>query len=254
MPGIINRCGLVFISEKYNKPHLEPLEHVRYISTMSTIKDQAIRLRRQGYSYSLINAQLGVSKSTMSYWFKNIPFTPNKIVSDRIENSAMRAGLARHLTRLEEIKALQIEGERELGTLSQRDLWLLGIGVYIGEGAKSTESIRISNSDPAVIRLAIRWLREICDMSDDNFSVRIHLYPDCNEQNALLYWQKVTGLSADNFRKSIIDQRTNKRSDSQGKLKYGTAHVSIVSRGDITKGVKLFRKLNGWMSGALRQV
>src|ERR1700710_414060 len=131
---------------------------------MNQLRRQAEELRAQGYSYGLIHEKLGVSRSTMSYWFKDKPFTPNQEVLDRIKRGSAMQGVRRHNQRVQEIAELRDLGIVEVGVLSKRDLWLLGVGLFIGEGSKTTEAIRIVNSDPKVIRLAIRWLKEICNL------------------------------------------------------------------------------------------
>lgn len=221
---------------------------------MHKLRVDAERLREQGYSYNLIHQKLGISKSTMSYWFRDKPFTPNNEVLERIKSGSGKEGLRRHNRRLREVELLREHGIQEVGTLSDRDLWFLGLGIYIGEGAKTTEMVRISNANPAVICLSIRWLKDVCGLKDENLAVRIHIYPDNDPEECLAYWRKVTGLSEANFRKVSIDLRTNKLVGKKRKLPYGTAHITVVSNGDPEKGVRLFRKINGWMTGVLNQV
>ncbi len=220
---------------------------------MNKLRAEAEKLREQGYSYALINQKLGISKSTMSYWFKDKPFVANKEVLSRIKNGQAAVGIERHNRRVQEIQTLKQQGIEEIGKISKRDLWMLGLGLYIGEGAKTTEIIRISNSNPHVIRLSIRWLEEVFGLTSENFSVRLHLYPDSEVDRCQRYWQDVTGLDKDNFRKPNIDKRTNKQASNSGKLPYGTAHVTVISRGDPEKGVRLFRRMDGWIVGAMSQ-
>lgn len=221
---------------------------------MHKLRPEAEKLRSQGYSYKLIEQKLGISRGTMSYWFKDKPFTPNAEVLLRMKNGPTKVGIMRHNARVQEITEQKHKGISEIGSLSSRDLWMLGLGIYIGEGAKSSEIIRISNSDASVIRLSISWLQTACNLSQDNLSIRLHLYPDNDEGACIKYWQNITGLPTKNFRRSIIDTRTDKQRAKQRKLPYGTAHITVISNGDPEKGRKLFRKINGWMIGALSQV
>lgn len=221
---------------------------------MHALREKAEKMREQGYSYNLINQKLGISKGTLSYWFRDKPFIPNNEVLERIKSGTGMEGIRRHNRRIKEVETLKRVGIAELGELSQRDLWLLGLGIYIGEGAKTTEMIRISNSDPAVIRLSIRWLKEACKLKDENLSMRIHIYPDNDPDKCLDYWRRVTGLSESNFRKVCVDLRKNKQVSISHKLPFGTAHITVVSNGEPEKGVRLFRRISGWMTGALNQV
>jgi transcriptional regulator with XRE-family HTH domain len=220
---------------------------------MNKLRKKAEKLRSEGYSYSMINQKLGISKSTMSYWFKDKPFRPNQEVLDRIALGPAMTGIRSHNRRVEEIKALKQKGIEEIGELSERELWLIGIGLYIGEGSKTTERVRIINSDPDVIKFGVRWLKDICGLSEDNITIALHIYPDNNPQECVRYWQGVTGIPRENFRKTQVDRRENKKKGKRGSLPHGTAHVSVASGGDPEKGVKLYRKLNGWMAGVLQQ-
>ena len=197
-----------------------------------TLRLKADQLRNKGYSYNLINKKLGVSKSTLSNWFRDKPFTPNEQVLRRIKLGPLASAQRRHAMRVAEISELKQRGQEELGALCKRDLWLLGIGLYIGEGTKSFETIRIINSNPDVICLAVRWLKEVCGLNTDNITIALHLYPDNNVEKSLRYWANITSLPRKNFRKTQIDRRQDKSLVKRNKLPYGTAHITVISGGD----------------------
>lgn len=220
---------------------------------MNQLRSEAEELRGRGYSYGMIHDKLGISKSTMSYWFKDKPFVPNFEVMDRVKQGPLKVGIRRHNQRVTDIARAKEAGIKEIGLLSKRDLWMLGLGLYIGEGSKSIENVRIMNSNPAVILIAIRWLKEVCGLSNDNIVISLHLYPDNDISEALGYWSHITGLPGTNFRKTQIDIRQDKKASKRGKLPYGTAHLRVIGNGDPTKGVVLFRRIDGWMTGALSQ-
>ncbi len=131
--------------------------------------------------------------------------------------------------------------------MSRRDLLFLGLGLYLGEGSKLYETVGVINSDPEIVRLAMRWFREVCDVPDRHFSVAVHLYPDTPVTAALTYWSKVTGLPRRQFEKVQVDRREDKSARKQRRLPYGTAHVNIRSRGDRRLGVTLHRRIMGWI-------
>jgi hypothetical protein len=202
----------------------------------------------------MIKEELGVSISTMSYWFSDRPFKPNEEMLTRIRLGSLKNGTLRHNERVEKTKKVIEDAAKDIGKLSKRDLWMLGLGLYIGEGSKSIESVRIVNSDPAVIKIAIRWFREACNLSTDNLIISLNLYPDNDVEESIEYWRLITGLPKSNFRKTQIDTRTQKNQNRRGKLPYGTAQIRVRSNGDTKKGVVLFRKIRGWTKGALDQV
>ncbi len=221
---------------------------------MNTLRHEAEILRDKGYSYNMITEELGIARSTMSYWFRNRPFTPNKKVLQRIQYGPIKAGTTKHNTRVKEVAELRSTGIAEVGSLSKRDLWMLGIGIYIGEGAKSIESVRIMNSDPKVIAISMRWLIESCSLTRENIIISMHLYPDNDIQDCMRFWSGVTGLNEKNFRKTQIDLRTDKSRNGRGKLPYGTVQLRVHSLGNRKNGVVLFRKIMGWIDGVLREV
>lgn len=211
-------------------------------------KQKAIELRGKGMSYGLIGSELGISKSTLSNWLKDLPYTPNEQVLSRIRHGQGAYGLRRRQIRIEEISELKSQGIAEVGKMSKRDLWMIGLGLWIGEGSKTMEQIRLVNSDPRVVSLFIRWLHEICELQDENITVAMHLYPDSDEIASMKYWINITKLPKKQFRKTQIDRRLDKRILKKGKTPNGTLHITVVSRHNSEKGVRLYRKMMGWVA------
>jgi len=60
---------------------------------MNQFKKEALKLRRAGYSYTMIREKLGVSKSTLSNWLINIPFRPNREVIKKIGQAKLKSAL-----------------------------------------------------------------------------------------------------------------------------------------------------------------
>lgn len=217
------------------------------------LRKRATQLRDAGFSFNMIAGKIPVAKSTLSSWFKDRPFTPNKNVLRRIQLGPIKSAAKSHNKRVSEINRIHIAAIKEIGKLTKRDLWLLGIGLYLGEGSKTYEIVRITNADPQVIKLAMHWFRDILRLDDKNITIALHLYPDTNVKKAIKFWQKTTGLSKMNFRKTQIDQRIKRSKIKSNKLPHGTAHVTIVSNGNPEYGVRLHRRILGWIQGALSQ-
>ena len=219
-----------------------------------SLRSRAIRLRKLGWSYNVISRRLGVAKSTLSHWLREVPYEPNESVKRSIREGPARAAYRNHQRKLAAILRAKEFAAREIGELTKRDLWMLGLGIYIGEGAKLYESIRIINSDPQVVGLAIKWFRDMCDLRDGNFSIAVHCYPDTSIAEALKFWSKITGLPSNRFGKTQIDKRTNKSNKKRRKLPYGTVHITIKSLGNPYHGVLLHRRIMGWIEAAYQQL
>lgn len=219
-----------------------------------SLKQTAIELRKSGYSYGMISDKLGLSKSTMSNWLKEVPFIPNNEVLKRVKKGQLKSALYKQNNRIEEIKVKKEEGKKEIGKLSKRDLLLLGIGIYLGEGTKLNETVRIINSDPEIIKLSIWWFKDICKLGYENFNPCVHIYPDINIAEAENYWSKVANVPVKNFGKTQIDKRTNKSLKKKRKLPYGTLHLYIRSNGKKEFGRSLHRKIMGWIEAVNLQL
>lgn len=207
------------------------------------IKDKAIKLRREGFSYSYISSELSIAKSTLSLWLKDVSFIPNELIVSKINDSNRKLIQAKRTDKVASLMQASDFAERSIGKLSERDLFILGIGVYIGEGSKIGNFIRIANSDPRIIKFSISWLKKSFGLGNSNFKVRIHMYPDNDEGEILKFWMKELNLKKDAFYPSSFDRRTNKKFKNKGMLPYGTAHLSVVSNGDKSFGVLLHRKI-----------
>ncbi|MFA6227463.1 MAG: helix-turn-helix transcriptional regulator [Candidatus Paceibacterota bacterium] len=200
--------------------------------TKAYLRTDAIKFRKAGYSYSYIQKQTGVSKSTLSEWLSDIPYKPNKETADKIVRARLMANEAQRAKKRKSIEDAEKLATKDIGKFTKRDLFMLGIGIYIGEGAKTSHIVRVVNSDPKIIKTTISWFKKCFHLQNSNFSIRIHLYPDTNQGKAISFWSKETGLSKDSFLNCVVDTRTNKKKKNHGKLPFGTAHISIKGAGN----------------------
>ncbi|MBI5470610.1 hypothetical protein HY968_04840 [Candidatus Kaiserbacteria bacterium] len=216
-------------------------------------KYKAIELRKAGHSYNYIAPIVGVSKSTLGVWLVNVPYEPNSETLERIGKAHVAAGQAKSLLKMASIQSAKIEAAADIGALSSRDIFMLGLGLYIGEGAKSLQETRFVNANPAIMRFIVRWFVEAIGLNKKNIRIRLHLYPDCNEEASLKFWSNVIGIPRSQFLSCSIDRRDNKKSKKIGKLPHGTAHLTTRSLGEKRFGVFLARKIAAWSDIVLGQ-
>ena len=221
---------------------------------MKSLKDRAVDLRRRGWSYNIIAKRLGVGKSTLSDWLRTIPYEPNQVVIRRIRSGPAKAAASKQRRVLQQITRLRDEARQEIGTMSKRDLFFLGLGLYMGEGSKLYENIRLINSNPDLVRVAMKWFRDVCEVPERNFAIVLHLYPDSSPRAARRFWSRVAGVSTRQFEKVQIDQRTDKSPKKRRRLPYGTAHIKVYGRGDQRFGVALHRRIMGWTSAVYETI
>lgn len=214
---------------------------------MNTIKKRAIDLRKKGHSYNHISSKLGIAKSTLSYWLKDMPFALNEETTRRIGEARLKSARFKNAQKIKSQQRAQQIAKQDIGNITNRDLFMLGLGIYIGEGSKTNHIIRVINSDPRIINLAIKWFQTACSLEKDNFTLAIHLYPDNNIKQALTFWSKETSIPLSQFGKTQIDRRINKSPKRSKKLPHGTAHLTIRSNNKKDFGVFLFRRIMFWI-------
>ena len=129
------------------------------------MREQAIDLRRQGWSYKMILEQIKVSKSTLSLWLRDVPMETEVIIEER--HRVGRAKRAKNTSRYYLQKRIAAQREADIrycelidSSFSNRELFLLGLALYWGEGAKTGSNVSVSNSDPEVIKLFMHWMKQ----------------------------------------------------------------------------------------------
>ena len=123
-------------------------------------QQQARQLRRTGLPLAEIAAHLGVAKSSVSLWVRDVEFSP----LPRPPRGRRRDPNALQRRKRAEIDRLVEEGRARIGRLSEREFLVAGVALYAGEGTKRDGAVRFANSDPRMIvvllRLATAILRD----------------------------------------------------------------------------------------------
>ncbi|MGH2705468.1 MAG: hypothetical protein ACRDJ4_10345 [Actinomycetota bacterium] len=110
-------------------------------------RELARGLRREGGTLEEIAGRLGVAKSSVSLWVRDVPFTP-RLPQYR---SGTRSQSVLHLAKLRQIEELDREGLARLGMLTDLAFLAAGTALYIGEGSKRDGMVAFANTDPMVI-------------------------------------------------------------------------------------------------------
>lgn len=213
-----------------------------------SVKSKAINLRKDGYSYSFAAQKIGCSKSTLSYWLKDIDYNPNKYTLQRIKNARIKAGKTKKEHRRKEKAKIRKVAKKALGSLTKKELKIAGAALYWGDGRKHDGIVGLVNSDPKMIKFFVKWLRAICKVPLANMRLELHLYPDCDIDFLTQFWADATGIPIKQFFNPQIDIRENKKLKKKGKLPYGTAHLYVLSGKNREYGYRLYGKIEGWIS------
>ena len=200
-----------------------------------TERRKAIKLRGQGKTYTYIKECLGVNKSTLSYWIRDIELTSSQ--REKIDKDAKAKRIESYIKTTKKRRKKFIQNyydiaQQELGSLGTRDFLMAGLFLYLGEGSKSDWSqVCISNSDPTIIRFATFWFTKILGIKKEDIRVALHLYKDMNIEQELKFWRQVTGATKKQFWKPYIkktsSQKINHPTFGHGtcKIYYGSAKL-----------------------------
>jgi hypothetical protein len=160
-------------------------------------REQARRLRAAGLPIAEIAARLGVSRSSVSLWVRDVPFEPGP----RGSGGRRRAPNALQRRKQAEIDRLLAEGRDRLGRLSEREFLVAGVALYAGEGSKGDGRLRFANSDPRMIVFFCSWLRRFFEVDESRLRVHLYLHQGLDLAASIAYWSALTSIPPTQFLK-----------------------------------------------------
>ena len=111
-------------------------------------------------------------------------------------------------------------------------LYIAGCMLFWAEGDKTGSSVRLSNSDPEVIRLFARFLRECFGVEDERFRVYCHLFADhvSKQREVEQFWLDTAELPPTALRKSMVNNYSRSSQRKRfNRLPYGTCKLVVHS-------------------------
>lgn len=190
-----------------------------------------------------IAEELGVAKSTVSYWVRDIVLDKQLLETLKANSHSRQTIEKRRSSRMQrhsdERQKIYNQALKEAQTHIKNPLWCTAVSLYWGEGGKTQRTIRIANSDPAVIVIMTKFFREFCQVPLEKMRGHIHAFPDTNIQNAIKYWSKISGIPKAQFFKTYVK---NSAASKQNKktLPNGTFQVYV-------HDFRLFIKMMAWI-------
>ena len=215
---------------------------------------KARELRARGYTYVEIAAELGVSKSSVSAWTRDMPRV-GRLGSDEIRKrnaigvSAFWA--AESLRREARRKAISDAAAAEVGALTHREVLIAGAIAYWCEGAKNKPDRRLENavtfinSDPKLISFFLWFLTE-AGIERERIYCRISIHESADLVGAQRFWQRVTGLPDEQFSRPSLKHHKPKTTRKNVGDDY---HGCLVIR--VRGGAELYRRIEGWAAGVM---
>jgi hypothetical protein len=217
------------------------------------LRAKARDLRRQGLDYEEIVAELGVSKSSVSLWVRDMPRPPHLSYEETRKRSA--EGVRRYWAiegpiREAERQAISAAAAAQIGQLNNREILIAGAIAYWCEGVKNkpyrrTDRIAFMNSDPMLIKFFLRFL-EAADIGREALVYRVQIHETADVEAAQLFWLDVTQADPAQFRRPTLKRHNPK---TVRKNTGGDYHGCL--RVDVRRGSRLYRQIEGWATAAM---
>jgi transcriptional regulator with XRE-family HTH domain len=231
-----------------------PPEWTRRPRAKDDLHVRARELRAQGLDYDDIAAALGVSKSSVSLWVRDMPWPERLSYEECRKRSAEGSRLyweterpAREARR-EEVRTVAAD---QIGTLSKREILIAGAIAYWCEGTKSKphrrqDRVVFINSDPGLIKFFLRFLDE-AGIASAQLRFRVQIHETADVARAERFWQGLTGAEPARFHRTTL-----KRHNPQTVRKNVDADYHGCLRIDVMQGADLYRRIEGWVRAAVR--
>lgn len=217
------------------------------------LRAQARELRGQGMDYEEIVATLGVAKSSVSLWVRDLPVPARLSHAECTQRSAegtRRYWAAERPARRALRTAVREAAAAQVGELTDREILIAGAIAYWCEGAKSkphrrSDRVVFINSDPALIRFFLCFL-DATGTARTDLSFRIYIHESADVEAAQRFWLEVTEATADQFRTPTLKRHNPKTvRKNVGEDYHGCLRI------DVYRSADLYRKIEGWADASM---
>ncbi len=211
---------------------------------------KARELRKKGLSIKEIQRRLDVSRSSVSLWVRDIKLSKKQLEKLYLNKrtGALKGSIVAAMNKVKEreelTQRLTREGRKDVGRLSKRDKFVIGIAMYFAEGDKTDKHVAFSNSDPRSVKFMMNWFREFCKVPEVKFRGSLYLHDNLNEKKAKQFWSELTKIPLSQFTKTYVVKNDPHRL-RKTKHPHGVFRVRI-------SDVNLHRKIMGWISGIFK--
>ena len=184
------------------------------------LREQARMMRVDGATYDEIVRRLGVSKSSVSLWVRDLPHPERSLEGEQ----RRRAGLLRYVEERSARAACERQQTVEaattaLGELTERELVISGVVAYWAEGTKRKpwnpqDRIVFTNSDVDMIKLFLAFLA-LMRVERERIQLRLSIHESADVIAATRFWAAALCWAEDEFQpvtlKRHVPRSTNRK-------------------------------------------
>ena len=130
-------------------------------------------------------------------------------------------------------------------SIQEQKLKVAGIMLYWAEGTSGGSTVDFANSSPQMVKVFLRFLREICGADNKRLRIYLYAYQYQNINKLKSYWSYLTGVPLSQFTKPYV--RIGNANISGRKLLYGLVHVRYNDK-------KLLETIRTWINEYISKV
>ncbi|MEV8319529.1 hypothetical protein AB0Q95_35770 [Streptomyces sp. NPDC059900] len=220
-----------------------PPEWTKRPNAKDDLRERARELRIQGRTYDQIQLELGCSKGSISLWVRDLPKPERRRTSEEASAIAKRGWEATMRRREEERRRTKEAAAGEIGTLSDRELFMVGVGLYWSEGSKDKpyarrENVTFVNSDPGMVQVFLAWL-DLLEVERRRLRFSVLIHESADVAAAEQYWADLVGADRGAFNKTTL-KRHNPRTvrKNVGTAYHGCLVVKVLQSADLYRRVE----------------
>jgi len=214
-------------------------------------KIEARLLRKNGESIKVIADKLKVSAGSVSAWCRDISLT--QIQTALLKIRIINRSYGKRIIYLQKqkiefdkkVNKLKDEGIKAIGKLTEREIFLIGVSLYWGEGFKKDHLVGLATSDAKMARFFIYWLGRCCGISQDRLILRVTAnfsYKD-SINDIEKYWADELKIPLNQFSLPYF-QKTKWKKIYENKNQYhGVVRIKV------RRSISLLRKIYGYLEG-----
>jgi hypothetical protein len=199
---------------------------MRSSQELAALREQAVRLRREGKSRREIKKILGfIGNSTLNQLLRDEPLPPERTGPGYAESRVRAAEGVRRYWAAE-------RPAREAARAAKPH--------------RRADRVTFANSDPELISFFLLFL-DVADISRSDLAFQLQIHETADVASAEQFWLALTGARPEQFRKTSLKRHnpeTTRKNTSDGY--YGCLRV------DVKRSCGLYRKIEGWASAVTR--
>ena len=167
-----------------------------------------------------------------------------------LRRGQLKGALIQKNRRLEKLAMYNKNGVEHFEAISDKEFFVAGLALYLGEGSKKDRRIMFANTNPRIIKFMICWFSKFFDITKDDFNLTVMINEIHRKRDRVIkkFWSDYLNFPIQQFRNTIFTKSLQKKVYENYDSYYGTFRLRIL------KSTNLSYKIGGLNEGLIRSV